>query len=170
MAGELLAVDGMQAANITQTLSIIGMILGREFALFGSETRGYNPVIKYGVKEELMTIAAAATSDSALATLLPANSLILAVIGRVTVAIPTAATFLVGDATQTARFASGVAVAANTTFVQNLHWNPTVATANLGLQQSADARIRITPNLTPATAVGRVALQVAYLTFTAPTA
>jgi hypothetical protein len=167
---DALSIPGLVVDNINSATPNPGLVLGLLFALYGSATRGSNKVIAFGVKEELMTIAAAATSDSALASLLPANSLILAVIGRVTVAIPTAATFLVGDATQTARFASAVPVAVNTTFVQNLHLNPTVASANLGWQQSADARIRITPDLTPATAVGRVALQVAYLTFTPPTA
>lgn len=121
------------------------------------------------VMEEVLTVAAAATSDTA-ANLLPANSLIHAVLGRNTVAIPTAATYTVGDATQAARFASGVAVAAGTTFVGFLHWNPAVASDNLGPRQTADAKLRVTPSLTPANNSGRIALQTFVETFIPATA
>jgi hypothetical protein len=126
--------------------------------------------VRFQMLEELMTIAAAANSTSANTSILPANSLIHVVMGRVTVAIPTAATFTVGDASQAARFASGVAVALGTTFTGFLHWNPSVASDALGPRQTANAGVRITPNATPANANGRVALQVFSETFIPPTA
>jgi hypothetical protein len=121
-----------------------------------------------GVATELVTIAAAATTDTS-ANLLPANSIIDAVTVRVTTLIPTAATFTVGDATQAARFATGVAVAAGTTAVGLLQNDPTVATGNLGPVQTSAAKIRITPNSSPADATGRVRVTVFYRQFVAPT-
>jgi hypothetical protein len=90
--------------------------------------------------------------------------------GRVTVAIPNATTFNVGSTGQAARFASAVAVAVNTAFVGFLQWNPSVASDALGPRQTANAGVLITPSATPATAIGRVALQVFTETFVAPTA
>lgn len=121
---------------------------------------------RMGSLTELVTIAAAATTTTA-TFLLPANSVIRAVVGRVTVAIPTAATFTVGDATTAARFASAIAVAINTTFVGLTH----VGTAGVaGPRQPSAAQIVITPNLTPGTNVGRLRLTVFFETFVAPTA
>lgn len=124
----------------------------------------------FGVGEELVTIAAAASSTSASATLLPANSLILAVLARVVVAIPTAVTFTIGDATTAARFATGVAVAINTTAVGITQWSGASTTLANGPSQVAAAGVKITPSATPGTAVGRVRIQVVYIQFTAPPA
>lgn len=166
---DLASVDGFGYDDVTLQSPNPGTIVGRLLSYYGSSTRGFNKVGAIGVKEELITIAAAATSTSADLTLLPANSLILAVVGRVTVAIPTAATFAVTDPTQTGRFATGILVALNTTFVGFLQWNPAIATDALGPRQTAAAGVRIVPNLTPGTAVGRLAVQVIYLVFTPPT-
>lgn len=119
------------------------------------------------VTEELLTIAAAANSNT-VGLLLPANSLILAVLARVTVAIPTATTFQIGDATTAGRFATGVAVAVNTTAVGILHWSGAVTTLAAGPSQAAAAAIRVTPSATPGNANGRVRLQVVSMVFTAP--
>lgn len=152
----------------------LGVRQGYLFGLMGSGSRSSTAAadlaVRYQVLEELMTIAAAASSDSANTSLLPTNSLIRAVVGRVTVVIPTAATFSVGDSAQAARFASGIAVAATTTFVGFLHQNPAVASDNLGPRQTANAAVRITPNATPGAATGRVAIQVIAETFIPPTA
>jgi hypothetical protein len=118
---------------------------------------------------ELVTIAAAASSDS-VANLLPANAIILGVTARVVVAIPTATTFSIGDATTVGRFAAGVAVAINTTAVSGfIHHNPADTNAAGAVQGASAAKIRITPNGTPATAVGRVRLHVTYMIEVAPT-
>lgn len=109
---------------------------------------------------ELVTIAAAATSTSTIQ--MPANAIILAVSARVTVAIPTAATFTVGDAGSAARFNTGASmlVAAGTT---------NVGTKAGAYYNATAAGILITPNLTPGTAVGRVRVTIHYIEVTAPT-
>jgi hypothetical protein len=119
---------------------------------------------KYRWASEEITIAAAANTDST-ADLLPANSIIEAVVARVTTVIPTAATFTIGDPTTAARFATGVAVAAGTTAVGLIHSDQTGAG---GPKQVAAAKVRITPNLSPAAATGKVRITVFYRTFIAP--
>lgn len=118
----------------------------------------------HGSASELLTIAAAATTDTT-ANLLPANAIIEAVVVRVTTVIPTAATFSVGDATTAARFATGVAVAATTTAVGLTHVDQTGAA---GPKQTAAAKIRITPNAVPGAATGVVRITVFYRQFIAP--
>jgi hypothetical protein len=122
---------------------------------------------EHGTASELLTIAAAATTDTT-ANLLPVDAVIESVTVRVTTLIPTAVTFTVGDATTAARFATGVAVAAGTTAVGLLHRNPDVAAA-AGPVQSAAAKVRITPNAQPAAATGVVRIQVFYSKWVAPT-
>ncbi|GAC1397693.1 MAG: hypothetical protein NVSMB60_07990 [Mycobacterium sp.] len=114
-------------------------------------------------------VAAAAFTDS-VTLLLPANALILAVLARVIVAIPTAATFSLGDAATPARFVAGVAVAAGTTAVGISQWSGAVTTLAAGPSQATAAAVRITPNLTPAAATGTVRLQAAYIQFVPPPA
>jgi len=120
-----------------------------------------------GVNSELLTIAAAPTTDTT-GNLLPANAIIEAVVVRVTTVIPTAATFTVGEATTAARFATGVAVAADTTAVGLLHRNPADADA-AGPVQSAAAKVRITPDVQPAAATGIVRIEVFFSRFVPPT-
>lgn len=118
-----------------------------------------------GSASELVTIAAAATTDTT-GNLLPANAIIEAIVLRVTTVIPTAATFTVGDATIAARFATGIAVAANTTAVGLTHVDQT---GTSGPKQVAAAKVRITPNLTPGAATGVVRITVFYRSFTPAT-
>ena len=121
-----------------------------------------------GQISELITIAASATTDST-ANLLPANSIIEAVVVRVTTVIPTATTFTVGDATTAARFLAATDVAATTTGIGTVHWNGVVSTTVAGPTQAAAAKIRITPNGTPANNTGRLRVTVFYRQFVAPT-
>ncbi len=121
---------------------------------------------EYGVNSELVTIAAAAVTDST-GNLLPADAVIDRVVVRVVTAIPTAATFSVGDATTAARFATGVAVAGGTTAVGMLHRHPSVADA-AGPVQSTAAKIRFTPNIQPATATGQVRIESFFSRCVAP--
>jgi hypothetical protein len=109
---------------------------------------------------ELTTIAAAATTDTAI--LMPAGALVLAVSVRVTVAIPTAATFTVGDSGSAARFNTGasVAVAANTT---------DQGTKAGAYYNAAALAVRLTPNLQPAANTGRVRVTIHYVAVTPPT-
>lgn len=120
-----------------------------------------------GYASEILSISTAATTDTT-ANLLPANSEIKAVTVRVLQAIPTAATFTVGDPTTAARFATGVAVAATTTAVGILHVGSTGVTASTPIQ-SAAAKVRITPNLAPGTSTGQLRITVFYDTYVAPT-
>lgn len=130
-------------------------------------------VMTYGSSTEVLTIAAAATTDSA-NSLLPANSIIDAVAVRVTTVIPTAATFTVGDnAGNATRFIDGtniaaVSSAATSTGVGLNQWNPAAATFGAGPAQVAAAKVRITPNATPGAATGVVRITVWWHTFTAP--
>lgn len=111
---------------------------------------------------ELVTIAAAATSVSS-SNLIPANAMILGVVARVTVVIPTAATFDVKITTDNVTLFDAVLVAAGTTADmysdQNLapFFAPTART------------ITITPNLTPAANTGRLRITTTYAQLTAPT-
>lgn len=100
--------------------------------------------------DEFITIAAAVTSLSA-TNLIPANAFIRAILLRVTVAIPTAATFSIGVTGNAALFGSGIAVTLNT--VSNSWVSATLVAPFLN---SAADKILITPNSTPATAVGRI--------------
>lgn len=108
-----------------------------------------------GVKQltELLTIAAAASSDTTIQ--LPAKAIILGVSVRVTTAIPTAATFTVGDAGSADRFSTAaVAVAANST-------DP--GTKAGAYYNATAAAVRITPDLTPGANTGRVRVTIHYI-------
>lgn len=116
-----------------------------------------------GVSTELVTIAASASTDTT-ANLLPADAYIEAVTVNVVTAIPTAATFDVGDAVTAGRFATGVAVAAGTKAVGLTHTDQTGAA---GPKQTTAAKVRITPNATPAAATGVVRVDVFWRFYTA---
>lgn len=108
---------------------------------------------------ELTTIAAAATTDTAIQ--IPAGAIVLAVSVRVTVAIPTATTFTVGDAGSAARYSTAaVSVAANST---------NAGTAAGAYYNASAAAIRITPNGTPAANTGRLRVTIFYFLSTPPT-
>lgn len=107
---------------------------------------------------ELTTIAATPTTDTTIQ--MPANSVVLAVSVRVTVAIPTATTFTVGDSGSAARF-STAAVSVNI--------NSTDPGNKAAAYYNASAlSIRITPNGTPANNAGRVRVTIYYMTSTPP--
>lgn len=108
---------------------------------------------------ELTTIAAAATTDTTIQ--MPANSVVLGVSVRVTVVIPTAATFTVGDSGSAARFSTTAVSAAATS---------TDPGTKAGAYYNASAlSVRITPNATPASNTGRVRTTIYYYTVTPPT-
>lgn len=108
---------------------------------------------------ELTTIAAAATTDTTIQ--MPAASVVYGVSVRVTTVIPTAATFTVGDSGSAARFSTAAVSTAATS---------TDPGTKAGAYYNASAlSIRITPNLTPADATGRVRVTIYYYTVTPPT-
>lgn len=135
------------------------LMIGPEFAgatLFGMS--GANGQ-QFGINmlTELTTIAAAATTDTAIQ--IPAGANVLAASTRVTVAIPTAATYSVGISGVATLFATGVSVAVNTT-------NAGLITGSVVTTAQA---IRVTPNLTPGTNVGRLRVTIWYMLSTPPT-
>lgn len=106
-----------------------------------------------GEETELTTIAAAATTDTAIQ--IPLNAVVYYVSVRVTVVIPTAATFTVTGTTSGTQFdvAGGVSTAANTT---------DLGTRNCPYKNGAAQTIRITPNVNPAANTGRVRVTIYY--------
>ncbi len=109
---------------------------------------------------ELTTIAAAATTDTAIQ--IPAGAVVLGVSVRVTVVIPTAATFTVTSTTGGTGFNTGtnVSTAANTT---------DAGTKAGAFYQAAASTIRITPNATPGNNSGRVRVTIHYYKVTPAT-
>lgn len=110
-------------------------------------------------RAELTTIAAAAFTDTAIQ--IPANAVVYGVSVRVVTVIPTAATFDVGVAGATTRFATGRSAAAGTTYPG------TDDGAARGY--TAATSIRITPNLVPAAGTGQVRVTIHYYEITPPT-
>uniref|UniRef100_A0A6M3LIW2 Uncharacterized protein n=1 Tax=viral metagenome TaxID=1070528 RepID=A0A6M3LIW2_9ZZZZ len=109
---------------------------------------------------ELTTIAAAATTDTAID--IPANCIVLGVSVRVTTVIPTAATFTVTGATSSTAFQNGVSVStAATTTDSGMKSCPYLNTAA--------QKVRITPDLSPANNTGRVRVTVHYIQVAAAT-
>ena len=126
----------------------------------GIKTATTAQAITFGTLTELTTIAAAATTDTAIE--IPLDAVVFAVSARVTVLIPTAATFTVIGTTTSTQFdvAGGVLVAAGTT---------DKGTRNCPYKNGAAQTIRITPNLTPGTNTGRVRVSIHYYFVTPPT-
>lgn len=108
---------------------------------------------------ELLTIAAAATTDTTMTV--PAGAILLSASVRVTVAIPTATTFTVTTTVGgTTLSTAAVSVALNST---------DRGTAAGASYRSAATAIRITPNSTPGNTNGRVRVTIWYLVSTPPT-
>lgn len=130
---------------------------------------GFGGYLEYGVNTELVTIAAAPTTDTT-SNILPLDSVILAVTIRVITTVPTAATLSIGDATTTLRFASVTTAAGSvTTGVANGNQCNFTANSNAAsCVQAAAAKIRITPNAQPADATGTIRIVVYYRKYVAP--
>jgi len=109
---------------------------------------------------EVTTIAAAATSDTTIQ--MPAGAIVLGVSLRVTVVIPTAATFTVWDSGSAARF--------STTAITVAAWSTDAGTKAWAYYNASALAIRITPNLTPGDATGRVRVTIYYIEITPPVA
>ena len=108
---------------------------------------------------ELLTIAAAATTDTTMD--IPLNAVVRGVAVYVVTVIPTAATFTVIGATSTTVFnTAAVGVAAGSSDVGN---------QNTPYKNGAAQKIRITPNVSPAAATGQVRIVLMYEIPSAPT-
>lgn len=123
-----------------------------------ADTNGQTVGIEYVT--ELTTIAAAATTDTAIQ--IPANAIVLAVSVRVTVVIPTAATFTVIGTTTSTAFQTGATVSAAATTTD-------AGTKACPYLNATAQTIRITPNAQPADTTGRVRVTIAYIKSTPPT-
>lgn len=107
--------------------------------------------------EELLTIAAAATTTTAMQ--LPAGAVVLAVSVRVTTVIPTAATFTVKVG----------AIVFNTAAVSTAANSTDRGTAAGAAYNSTAQGVTITPNVTPGAATGVVRVTVIYYVVSPPT-
>lgn len=122
-----------------------------------------------GQSSELLTLSTVGLTTDTTGNLLPAGSIIEAVVCRVTTTITTTTNWAVGDATQSARFSSANAtLVAGTTSIGLNQADPTVASSNLGPVQVAAAKVRITcTGSNPGAGVVRIT--VFYRQFVAPT-
>lgn len=133
-----------------------------------TQTTANGAVWTHGVVSELLTLSTSGATTNTSANLLPANSIIEAVLVRVTTTITTAVSFSVGDSTTAARFsASAGGMTAGSTRVGIDHWSGAVTILAAGPSQSSAATVRITCNATPG--AGAVRVTVYYRTLTAPT-
>lgn len=136
--------------------SVLGRAMGLQpkyspSALGPVNSASGSPAIGDEVLTELLTIAAAATTDTSIQ--IPANSWVNQVEAKVEVAIPTAATFDYGISGATTRYGTGISVNLNTY---------SAGTIDGRRYYAAATAIRFTPNLTPGTNVGRVRVTIHY--------
>lgn len=162
-ANVVVAAIGAGGDLTTSSLAINGAITGASETILGpaswsgAATAANGQLANILSLTELTTIAAAATTDTTMQ--IPANCIVIGVTIRVTVAIPTATAFNYGIAGATARYGTGIAVAAGTIYP--------------GMDDgtrfySAATAIRFTPNGTPGAATGRVRTTIHYVTLTPP--
>jgi len=152
---------GRFAANTATNQVVIGAADGTDSSFYndviiGNEGNGQLFAVK--ALTELTTIAAAATTDTAIQ--IPADAVVLGVSVRVTVSIDTAVTFDYGVSGATTRYGTGISDAVGTT---------NDGTDDGPRYYSAATSIRITPNATPGAADGRVRVTIVYYEITPPT-
>lgn len=113
----------------------------------------------------ITTLATGATTTDTTNNCLPANSVIDAVVYRITTTITTAANFTIGDATIAGRFCA--AQSTLTTGTTGICFVQADQTGTSGPRQVAAAKVRITSNVNPG--AGAIRLIVYYHTWVAPT-
>lgn len=117
---------------------------------------------------ELITLSTGGATTDSTGNLLHANSIIDAVVCRVTTTITTSVTWQISDPTTAGRFSATSAVmTAGATIVGLAHMFGVVNTTAAGPTQAADAKLRITLNAAPG--AGAVRCTVFGRTFVAPT-
>jgi len=116
---------------------------------------------------ELVTLSTGGATTDTSANLLPANSLIVAVVARVTTTITTATDWKLGDANVAGRFtAANSTLTAGTTDISSVQWLANTTSANAGPIQVAAAKLRITT--TGVASGGALRITVFYIQFGAP--
>lgn len=119
----------------------------------------------HGFVSELVTLSTSGTTTDSTNNLLPANSIIEAVVARVTTTITTATDWQLGDPTTAGRFTAAIStLTAGTTTVGLVHIDQSGAA---GPRQTSAAKVRITTTGTPG--AGAIRVTVFYRQFTAPT-
>lgn len=114
---------------------------------------------------ELVTLSTSGATTDTVGNLLPANSIIQAVVARVITAITTATDWKLGDATIAGRFsAANSTLVSGTTQVGVVHIDQT---GTSGPRQTAAAKLRITTTGTPG--AGQIRVTVFFLTVVPPT-
>jgi hypothetical protein len=94
---------------------------------------------------ELLTLSTGGLTTDTTANLLPAGSLILAVVGRVTTTITTATSWGLSDPTTANRFAAtNSTLTAGTTSIGIVQWSGAITTLAAGPSQAAAAKVRVT--------------------------
>jgi hypothetical protein len=124
-----------------------------------------------GYSTELLTLSTSGLTTQTTGSLLPANSIIDAVVTRITTTITTTTNYAVGDATTNNRFssASSTLTSGSTEVGLNqINCSLTTCTATNGALQAAASKVQITcTGSNPGAGVIRIT--VFYRTFTAPT-
>jgi len=123
------------------------------------------------LSENVTLSTAGATTDSTID--LPAGSVVLSVVARITTTIAgvDSTTLSIGDPTTAARFGTTGALTAGTTVVGITQMNGNITTTAAGPTQAATAKVRLTlsggADNTPS--AGAVRVSIVYIAFTAPT-
>lgn len=117
-----------------------------------------NASFRFGANQEELDLGGASSVTST-ANLLPANSVILAVVTHVTVDLSTPVNIDVGDTTTATRFGTNVAIdqVSDGPIVNLDHWAGTVA-----IRQASAAKLKLRPD---AAGTGKVMCQVFYAQF-----
>lgn len=119
----------------------------------------------HGQASELLTLSTIGTTTDTSGNLLPANSIIEAVVARVTTTITVATDWKLGDATISGRFSTADStMTAGETVVGTVQADQT---GTSGPRQAAAAKVRVTTTGTPGAGVIRIT--VFYRQFVAPT-
>jgi hypothetical protein len=126
--------------------------------------------VQYCSASELLTLSTGGTTTDTTANLLPANSFLDAVTGRVTTTITAGCTgWQLGDPTTAGRFtASNVTLAAGTVDTGKVYATTGIASATTGMWQASAAKVRVTC-ATAAPGAGAVRIEVFYHTVTPST-
>jgi hypothetical protein len=130
-----------------------------------AESTANNATWTWGQASELLTLSTSGTTTDTAANLLPANSIIEAVVARITTTITTATNWKMGDATTAGRFtAANSTLTSGTTDIGTIQADQTGAA---GPRQTAAAKVRVTTTGTPGAGVVRIT--VFYRQFVGPT-
>lgn len=147
---------GLLWDNSLKVLSMLGA------SVLGSKGEG----VRIDVNEEQLTLGTGALFTDTVGNLLPANSLILAVMGRVTTTITTSANWALGDANTATRFsAADTTLTAGESVIGINQWSGAVTTLNNGPSQAAAAKVRVTLG-TSNPGAGALSIAVIYAQFT----